>query len=118
MINKILSMGSLAAILAVSLSPKMAEAKEANCVISSNNQVVFRDKCNFNQFGGNGSFWIESKSGLIAGRESISVYIISPGVAEVSGLTTAGINSRWGTARRSPSDRACWVGSDFRICAY
>ncbi|WP_242411868.1 hypothetical protein A5482_010265 [Cyanobacterium sp. IPPAS B-1200] len=97
----------------------MAQAKEATCVIrGENNQVVFRDKCNFNQYGGNGSFWIEAKSGLIYGRESISVYITSPGVAEVSGLTTGGISSRWGTARRSQSDRACWVGVGFTICAY
>nr|OEJ79934.1 hypothetical protein A5482_08025 [Cyanobacterium sp. IPPAS B-1200] len=119
MIKKLLSIGSLTAILSVSLSPQMAQAKEATCVIrGENNQVVFRDKCNFNQYGGNGSFWIEAKSGLIYGRESISVYITSPGVAEVSGLTTGGISSRWGTARRSQSDRACWVGVGFTICAY
>ncbi|WP_017295364.1 hypothetical protein [Geminocystis herdmanii] len=44
--------------------------------------------------------------------------IIKSGVAEVRGLTTAGINSRWGEARRSKSDKACWVGDDFTICAY
>lgn len=118
MIKKLLSIGSLTAILSVSLLPQMIQAKEASCVIKSNNGVVFRDKCNFNQYGGNGSFSIEAKSGLIYGRELITVHITSPGVAEVSGLTTAGINSRWGTARRSQSDRACWVGSDFTICVY
>jgi hypothetical protein len=38
--------------------------------------------------------------------------------ADVHGLTTNGINSRWGSAKRSKSDHACWVGDDFSICAY
>jgi hypothetical protein len=116
--NKLLSTLCLTAVLSVPLLPQSAQAKEATCVIRSNNEIRFRGKCNFNQFAGNGSFWIEAKSGLIAGRESISVNIVAPGVAEVYGLTTRGINSRWGEARRSQSDRACWVGSDFTICAY
>lgn len=98
---------------------KPVHAGEALCVIKGDsNQVVFRDKCIFEQFGGNGSFTIKAKSGLIYGRELISVAIIESGVAEVRGLTTAGINSRWGEARRSKSDKACWIGDDFTICAY
>jgi hypothetical protein len=38
--------------------------------------------------------------------------------ADVHGLTTNGINSRWGSAKRSKSDHACWTGDDFSICAY
>ncbi|MFM7652762.1 MAG: hypothetical protein ACKO5M_07590, partial [Vulcanococcus sp.] len=49
---------------------------------------------------------------------NISVSIVSPGVAEVRGLTTDGINSRWGSAVRNKKDSACWTGSDFEICAY
>ena len=41
----------------------------------------------------------------------------SPGVAEVRG-DPGRINSRWGEARRSRRDRACWVGEDFSICVY
>ena len=48
----------------------------------------------------------------------ISVTIVATGVAEVRGLTTDGINSRWGSAVRSKVDSACWTGSDFEICAY
>ena len=119
MIKQILSTLSLTSILLIPSISQPANAGEALCVIKgSNNQVLFRNKCNFNQFGGNGSFWIEAKSGLIANRESISVNITQPGIAQVYGLTTAGINSRWGEARRSNSDKACWVGSDFTICAY
>lgn len=119
MITKLISALSLTAMLSMAVLPESAQAGEATCVIKgSNNETIFRGKCNFNQFGGNGSFWVEAKSGLIAERESISVNIVKPGVAEVYGVTTAGINSRWGEARRSSSDKACWVGSDFTICAY
>jgi hypothetical protein len=40
------------------------------------------------------------------------------GAADVHGLTTSGINSRWGEAKRSKSDKACWVGDDFSLCVY
>ncbi|MEE9435034.1 MAG: hypothetical protein V3V15_12425, partial [Sphingorhabdus sp.] len=48
----------------------------------------------------------------------ITVAVIGSGKAEVRGLTKAGINSRWGEATRSTSDKACWTGSDFEVCAY
>jgi hypothetical protein len=48
----------------------------------------------------------------------VSVTMIGDGTAEVRGLNDKGINSRWGTVRRSRSDRACWVGDGFKICAY
>lgn len=118
MIKKIIPILSLSAILLMP-QQKTAQAGEALCVIKGDsNQVVFSDKCIFKQFGGNGSFSLSAKSGLIYGREVITVAIIESGVAEVRGLTTAGINSRWGEARRSKSDKACWVGDDFTICAY
>ncbi|BAQ66426.1 hypothetical protein [Geminocystis sp. NIES-3709] len=116
--NKFLFFVSLMAMVFIP-SQLPVEASEAKCVIKDGaNQVVFRDKCIFEQFGGNGSFMIKAKSGLIYDRVSISVAIIKPGVAEVRGLTTEGINSRWGEAIRSKSDKACWVGDDFTICAY
>ena len=36
---------------------------------------------------------------------------------EVRGLTTDGINSRWGEAERSEADPACWGNVEFEICA-
>ena len=48
---------------------------------------------------------------------TVSASMVSPNVAEVRGLTMRGNNSRWGAARRSTRDRACWEGPDFRICA-
>jgi len=50
--------------------------------------------------------------------DEISVFIVRPGIAEVRGLTAQGINARWGEARRSARDRACWVGADFSICVH
>ncbi|MEM1369099.1 MAG: hypothetical protein AAGG02_14005 [Cyanobacteria bacterium P01_H01_bin.15] len=95
------------------------QASQAYCVVEiAGINEGYQGDCTFTQFGGNGSFVIESNSGLIAGKSSISVTILSPGVAEVRGLTTAGINSRWGEAKRSTVDKACWVGQDFSVCAY
>ncbi|WP_338438824.1 hypothetical protein VZG28_11915 [Synechococcus elongatus IITB4] len=94
-------------------------ASPARCVIQESGRTTFNGACDFKQFGGNGSFTLTSlQSNWIAGRSVITVAILSPGVAEVRGLTQDGINSRWGTAERSSRDRACWVGSDFQICAY
>jgi hypothetical protein len=51
------------------------------------------------------------------GITDISVYVAGS-TAEVRGLTTEGINSRWGSAKRSQKDKACWIGVDFSICVY
>lgn len=96
-----------------------ASASPARCVVAEAGRTTFDGPCDFRQFGSDGSFTITSlKSDLIAGRLVISVTIVSPGVAEVRGVTPAGINSRWGVAQRSSRDRACWLGNDFQICAY
>ena len=96
-----------------------AQATDAFCVITDGSGAIeFQDSCTFEQYGGNGSFFIRALDGLIAGRVSITVSIVEPDIAEVRGLTTRGVNSRWGQANRSSSDLACWIGSDFAICAY
>jgi hypothetical protein len=96
-----------------------AQFTNAHCVIrGASDTIRFDGGCVFEQFDGNGSFFIEVPSGLIDGYMSISVAIIEPGIAEVRGLTPDGINSRWGEAQRSTVDAACWAGSDFTICAY
>ena len=68
----------------------------------------------------NGSFSISRRdqSTLFSDVTVVSVSIVEPGTAEVRGLTTDGINSRWGMATRSKDDTACWTGSDFEVCAY
>ncbi len=92
-----------------------------DCRVESAGKIEFNGKCRFTPDGRAGSFSLAAPSGQGALYGSIlvvSVSIVERGVAEVRGLTRQGINSRWGEARRSTRDRACWVGSDFRICAW
>jgi len=105
--------------LTVALIPLTAEAKEARCVIKQNGSVAYSGACHFD-LGEGGSFAIrrQGSTPILPNITDISVSIVSTDVAEVRGLTTDGINSRWGTAVRSKKDPACWTGSDFEICAY
>ena len=93
-------------------------ARAAKCVVLANGMTPYRGRCNFMPDAG-GSFAVEpiGKSGFDS-VTMVSVAIVSPGVAEVRGLTRDAINSRWGEAKRSKSDPACWLGSDFKICVY
>jgi hypothetical protein len=50
------------------------------------------------------------------GVTDLSVTPISPGKAEVRGLTERANNSRWGEARHRVGLWDCWVGEDFGIC--
>ena len=109
------------AILALTLAfatSALAGGKTAKCEITSGNETVSHGKCQF-QPEGDGSFSLSlaDEKPLYGEIVMVSAYIVESGVAEVRGLTTSGINSRWGQARRSARDKACWVGEDFRICA-
>ena len=106
--------------VAVLIAPPQATAKPktALCRIESGGSLKYNGRCRFTPERG-GSFTIGPVRGqgpLYRGVLVISVSIIRRGVAEVRGLTGAGINSRWGRAVRSRRNPACWVGSDFRIC--
>lgn len=96
-----------------------AVEKTANCLIESNGSTSFKGKCKF-EAEGNGSFNLSNtvKGKALIGSEifSVNVYIIEKGVAEVSG-SLKDHNSRWGEAKRSDTDKSCWLGSDFKICA-
>lgn len=96
-----------------------AAAKVANCLIESNGSTSFKGKCKF-EAEGNGSFNLSNtvKGKALIGSEifSVNVYIIEKGVAEVSG-SLIDHNSRWGEAKRSDTDKSCWLGADFKICA-
>jgi len=95
-----------------------AFARPARCVVQSAGAPTWRGACNFIPDRG-GSFAIDPPRGRFPGGVSdISVSLVSPGVAEVRGLTRDGINSRWGEAHRSRRDPACWVGEDFSVCVY
>ena len=106
------------ATLALLASPATA-ARTARCVIQSEGEATWRGPCRFFPDGRGGSFAVAPVRGSFGdGIDLISVSVISPGVAEVRGNTSDGINSRWGEARRSRRDPACWVGEDFSVCAY
>lgn len=97
-----------------------AQAREVRCAIYENRSLALDGPCNFEPDGRDGSFILSSLrrgGALVNDIVMISVTIVSLGVAEVRGLTRAGGNSRWGEARRSAQDRACWIGADFQICA-
>ena len=114
---KPLSFAMLAGLAAL-LLPAAAEARTARCVVQSAGAPIWRGPCDFVP-DRDGSFGIQPLHGRFPGGISdISVGIIAPGVAEVRGLTPAGVNSRWGEARRSRRDKACWAGEGFRICVY
>jgi hypothetical protein len=95
-----------------------ALARPARCVLSGS--IAYKGTCDFLPDLGNGGFAlspIRPKS-FPAGIDPISVTKIDKETAEVRGLTKRGNNSRWGEAKRSKKDPACWVGDDFRICVY
>lgn len=114
------------AVLAVlSASVAFAKARIVDCAITAlpSNEVQFKGKCSFMPDVG-GSFTLMDA----AGRDKfygtvgmVSVTLTGKETAEVSGLVLdngGGHNSRWGAAKRSRVDRACWDGDDFRICAW
>ena len=95
-----------------------AAARPARCVVQSAGEPAWRGACDFFAERG-GSFTIQPRRGRFPGGiGDISVSLIGPGTAEVRGLTSDGINSRWGEARRSRRDPACWIGEDFSVCVY
>jgi hypothetical protein len=109
-----------AALCFVGFATGAAQARDVRCTIYEYRAVALDAPCNFEPDGRDGSFTLSSRSAgaaLLKDVMMISITMISPGVAEVRGLTRAGINSRWGEARRSTQDRSCWTGSDFQICA-
>ena len=116
-------MRALALGLALCAVALPAAAKTARCVVTTNTGV-YKGPCDFLSEGG-GSFVIQPARQSeffkhdpdFPGITSISV-TVDGADADVRGLTTAGVNSRWGSAKRSKMDRACWVGADFTICAY
>lgn len=124
--KNVCAMPMLAAVAACLLSLTFAAPGAAqrggelvDCRMEAAGKIEVNGKCRVTAETG-GSFTLENvdpKKPLYGSILSVTVSIVSPGVAEVRGLTRQGVNSRWGQARRSNEDRACWEGSDFRICA-
>jgi hypothetical protein len=109
----------LIVIFILSIHHAYAAGREIKCAFSQNNAPMTKSTCMFNS-GKNGSFYLEStkpNGKVFLDYDMISVFIVAPGEAEVSSLYGAH-PSNWGHAKRSTSEKACWVGSDFKICAY
>ncbi len=115
--SRISSIAIFAAFLSFALVTATA-ARPARCVITTADGV-YKGRCDFSAEE-NGSFGISplGREYFFGGINPISVYKTSAEIAEVRGLTKAGNNSRWGEAKRSKTDRACWQGTDFKICVY
>lgn len=113
------SLIAAAALLLPFLIAAPAQAKSARCVITAEDGGVYRGPCSF-AAEGKGSFTVTPPKGrfLMGEISALSVAIVEPGLADVRGLTRDGINSRWGEARRSRRDKACWDSGAFRICVY
>ena len=115
-----IALGASIALALVAGAPSEGLTKEklAYCRIESGGSRAFNGKCLFDG-SPDRSFHlgnVDPDKPLFGEIELVNVVIISPGFAQVRGLTKGGINSMWGEAHRSASDRACWEGSDFRIC--
>lgn len=101
----------------------MAAEKTVKCPIESNDKVVYQGQCRYFS-----EKTAEAISISLSNPQSkdkplydtilmVSVYI-GKGIAEVSGLTADGINSRWGIAKKSQKSKHCWQGEDFRVCVW
>ncbi|CAH2031323.1 hypothetical protein [Trichlorobacter ammonificans] len=102
-----------------STCPAHAAEKVVSCEVYSNNQPAYTGTCLFIPEAG-GSFVLSHTvkgKPLVGEVTDISVTIVEKGVAEVRGLTKRGNNSRWGEAKRSQNNKACWEGADFKVCA-
>ena len=93
--------------------------KVARCVLKTSDPSNYSGPCRFMP-GPKGSFVLGPAKGkvILDVFSSISVDIVGPDKAEVRGLGSNGVNSRWGEAKRSRRDPACWEGDDFSICVH
>ena len=97
----------------------LAADRVVSCTITTATKTAYNGPCLFiPEAGGSFSLSNTKRQGpLFDDIGVLSVFIIAKGRAEVRGLTSDGINSRWGEAQRSTKDAACWEGSGFSICA-
>jgi hypothetical protein len=110
---------ALSLLATLALPAAAQESRPADCTVQSGGEIVFDGLCDFLPDAG-GTFSISRPDGdgpLYGEVSVITVFVVAAGEAEVSGLTTSGINSRWGSAERSTTDPACWTGTDFEVCA-
>lgn len=93
-------------------------AKDATCQIDEGGRTLYKGKCQFEPQGG-GSFYISHPN--ITKKisvEGIMVLIESKDQAVVQATKLGGGGLMWGEATRSQKQKACWLGRDFKICAW
>jgi hypothetical protein len=110
----------LTLVLLASFSSIASADRIVKCQIDSGNETIYKGKCLFipDTKGSFGLAHPQKNKPLTDVITMVSVTIIEKSIAEVRGLTSDGINSRWGEAKRSAKDKACWVGEDFKVCAW
>ena len=97
-----------------------AAEKLVECLITGSGTPTFQGNCLFASEAG-GSFTLRHASGkkpVYHDAMDIRVVIVDTDIVEVFSQTKDGINSRWGSVKRSQQDKGCWVGRDFEICAW
>jgi hypothetical protein len=100
---------------------KPAEARVARCVVVVEGQSILDGPCEFRSEDRKGSFSlaaVNAQEWLMPYAGTISIWVTKPGMSEV--FVVQERSSRWGKAKRSRTDRACWIGIEgsFKICAY
>lgn len=99
-------------------SPAFAQSKTATCQIDDGGSTVFKGKCIFTPQG-NGSFYLSGKNlSETIGVDGLMVEVEQTNVAIVQATLLRGGATTWGQAVRSKHQKACWVGQDFKVCAW
>ena len=95
-----------------------AAPKAAVCQIEEGGRQLYKGKCQFEAQGG-GSVYISHPSFVRSvGVEGLMVVVERKNQAVVQATRIGGGGSMWGEATRSQAQKACWLGSDFKICAW
>lgn len=99
-------------------SPAAAQTT-ARCDIGNSDGESYHGPCIFT-LGPKGSFSVVryGNAPIVEDLVEVRVIVISPGVAEVHGVTASNTELRWGRATRATSNKACWRSTSFWICVY
>ncbi len=120
--RKLLHLLPVISVLFITQTPQPAQAVNARCTLkdTKSHEILFNDDCNFEQFGGNGSFTV-TLSELNDGLDiplGFTIEIIGSGVGNLLQMRYDHEPFNLGKVQRSAADKACWVGSKYTICAY
>lgn len=105
--------------IAMSAHISLAADKIVGCEIRMENKTAYKGTCIIIPEY-DGSFFLANANRqipLFENTSMVSVSLIENDVADVLGLTSAGLRTRWGEAKRSQTDKTCWIGYEFEICA-